>query len=277
MKFSIVLSTNPTAFDAVVFEGDFARNAAQIAEIGYEGVELAVRDPALIDSRAIGRTLAQLGLKVPAIGTGQAFGEDGLSFTDRDESIRRAARARIAEHIRLAARFEAIVILGLIRGVAAPEVGRATAMAWLVEALRECAELASQHDVRLVVEPIRRQETNLVNTIGEGLSLLAQVGASHEVLGLLPDTYHMFVEEDSLAASLRQAGPHIFHCHVADSNRRYPGAGDLDFKRILSLLADELGYRGWVSAETLARPDARTAAARGLAHLRACAPGEPAR
>jgi sugar phosphate isomerase/epimerase len=270
MKFAIVLSTNTTNFNAVAFQGNFEENVGRIAEIGYGGVELAIRDPALIDISAVQRTLARHNLTVPAIGTGQAWGEDKLSFTDPDEAVRRQAVGRIQAQIRLAAEFQAVVILGLIRGTVGPGANFVSAMGWLVEALRECAETAVKYQVQLTLEPISRSETNLVNTIEDGLALLAQVGADDSILGLLPDTYHINIEEVNIQESLRKAGDHIFHFHVADSNRRYPGDNDLDFKPILTLLRDELNYQGWVSAETLPYPNAETAAEMGLAHLRAC-------
>jgi sugar phosphate isomerase/epimerase len=259
----------PTRFDAVVFKGDFGDNAAIIAGLGYDGLELAIRDPAQIDLAAMTRVLARHDLVVPALGTGQAYGEEGLSFTDGDEAVRAAAVARIKAHIGLAAELQAVVILGLIRGRTSPHIERAQAMAWLVAALDECAETAERVQVQLVIEPINRYETDLINCIEEGLDLLAQVGAGGRTLGLLPDTFHMNIEEPSISASLRRAAPHIFHFHVADSNRWYPGAGHLDFRSILSILKDDLHYKGWLSMEVLPHPDPNTAAERGLAHLRA--------
>lgn len=269
MKFSVVLSTDPTQFNAVAFQGDFEENVARIADIGYAGVELAIRDPGQIDVAAVEQVIARNNLVVPAIGTGQAYGEDKLSFTSPDEAVRAEAMARIKAHIWLAAELEAVVILGLIRGAVPPGVAREQAMGWLVGALRDCASVAARMGVQMVIEPISRAETDLINTIDEGLDLLAAVGADGGTLGLLPDTYHMNIEEASMEESMRSAAGHIFHFHVADSNRRYPGAGDLDFGRILSLLEDDLGYEGWVSAETLPYPDAITAARKGLAHLQA--------
>ena len=270
MKFAVVLSTDLTQFNAVAFQGNFAENVAQIADIGYQGVELAVRDPALIDVTAVQQTLARHNLVVPAIGTGQAYGEEKLSFTSPNKEIRELAIDRIKAQIRLAAEFEALVILGLIRGVVQPGVSFDQAMGWLILALQACAETAVQFGVQLVIEPISRAETDLINTINEGLDLLAQVGDSTSTLGLLPDTYHMNIEEASIIDSLQKAAPHIFHFHVADSNRRYPGAGHLNFKEILSHLKNECHYQGWVSAETLPYPDALTAAKKGLTHLWAC-------
>ncbi len=81
-------------------------------------------------------------------------------------------------------------------------------------------------------------------------------------LGLLFDTFTQ-IEEPSIADSLLAAGGRSFHVDVADSNRWYPGAGDLDFAQILDVLARS-GYGGFVSAEFMPRPDADTAAAAAI-------------
>ncbi len=93
LKLAIVLSTHQAQFEAVAFKGDFEDNVKRIAELGYDGVELAIRDPRLVDADALIATLQRYGLAVPAIGTGQAWGEEGLSFTDPDPAVRAAAIA----------------------------------------------------------------------------------------------------------------------------------------------------------------------------------------
>ena len=95
MKLSIVLSTHAAQFQAVAFKGDFEANVAKIAGWGYDGVELAVRDPRLVDADELLRVVSAHGLEVPAIGTGQAWGEEGLSFTSDDPGVRAAAIERI--------------------------------------------------------------------------------------------------------------------------------------------------------------------------------------
>ena len=138
-------------------------------------------------------------------------------------------------------------------------------MAWLVAALQECCAAAAEHGVRLALEPINRYETTLINSIPQGLRLVEAVGAAN--MGLLADTFHMNIEEQSIEGSIRQAGDRIFHFHVADSNRWRPGAGHLDFAAILHALF-AAGYGGFVSGEFLPIPDADTAARQGIAHLR---------
>ena len=266
MKLSIVLSTHAAQFNAVAFKGAFEPNIAKIADWGYAGVELAVRDPALVDGDTLERVLSTHRLVVPAIGTGQAWGEEQLSFTSLDPVVRRAAIKRIKAHIPLARRFHALVIIGLIRGITPAGQSHAQSLSYLVEALQECTSEAALCGVRLALEPINRYETDLIHSVDQGLELLEQVGADN--LGLLLDTFHMNIEEPVIEDSIRRCGEHIFHFHVADSNRWYPGAGHLDFKSILSTL-NATGYPGWVSGEYMPLPDGDTAAKNGLAALRA--------
>lgn len=265
MKISIVLSTQPARFQAATLQGDLEANLRRISDLGYDGVELAIRDPKLVDLDTLEHLTRSCNLAVPAIGTGQAWGEEGLSFTDPDPSVRKAAIERIQSHIPAASRFGAVIIIGLIRGVLKAEVEQTQAMDWLVEALRECCAAARPHGARLALEPINRYETMLINTTSQGLELIERVGADN--FGLLPDTFHMNIEEADMEASIRQCEGHIFHFHAADSNRWYPGAGHLDFKRILKALFAS-GYSGWVSGEFLPKPDAETAAMKGLETLR---------
>jgi len=265
MKYSIVLSTQPAQFQAATFKGGLEPNLQRIAALGYAGVELAIRDPRLVDAGEIERLVRLHGLAVPAIGTGQAWGEEGLSFTDPDPEVRRAAIERTISHIPFAARTGAVIIIGLLRGVVKPGVDGSQAMDWLVAALQQCCAAARPHGVRLALEPICRYETTLINNLAQGLELLRQVGAAN--MGLLADTFHMNIEEPVIEDSIRACGDRIFHFHVADSNRWYPGAGHLDFERILNTLLST-GYRGTVSGEFMPLPDADTAAQRGIAFLR---------
>jgi sugar phosphate isomerase/epimerase len=265
MKTAIVLSTHVAQFNAVAFKGDFEANVAKIAAWGYNGVELAIRDPRLVDADALLAMVNQHGLEVPAIGTGQAWGEEGLSFTDPDPGVRAAAIQRVCDHVPFAARTGAVIIIGLLRGIVKPGVEHEQAYAWLVEALQRCSAVAVPHGVRLVLEPINRYETTLINNVDQGLALIEAVGADN--FGLLLDTFHMNIEEPKIEDSIRAAGDRIFHFHVADSNRWYPGAGHLDFKSILDALF-ATGYQGFVSGEFMPLPDADTSAQRSIAYLR---------
>lgn len=264
MKLSIVLSTHAAQFEAVAFKGDFAENVARIAGFGYQGVELAIRDPKLVNPAELQAVVRAHNLQVPAIGTGQAWGEERLSVTSDNPDVRRTAIDRIKSHIPLAAEFGAVVILGLIRGISPQGQSHQQSMEYLVAALQECSAAAAPHGVKYALEPLNRYETDLIHTVQDGLDLMDRVGADN--FGLLLDTFHMNIEEPSIEQSIRACGDRIFHFHVADSNRWHPGAGHLDFKSILDTLTGT-GYRGWVSGEFMPVPDANTGAQRAIEYL----------
>lgn len=264
MQLSIVVSTHQASFKAVAYKGNLAANVSQIASLGYDGVELAIRDPGLVDPDEILQVMSDHRLAVPAIGTGQAWGEEKLSLTDPDAAIRRAAIERLESHIPLARQLGALIIVGLIRGIGGRSSPRKEEK-WLIEALQRSAEKAWAHEVKIAVEPLNRYETTLINTVSQGLAMIEKVGAAN--MGLLLDTFHMNIEEPSISDSIRACREKIFHFHVADSNRWYPGAGHLDFTSILKTLF-KTGYSGFVSGEFMPQPDAAVSAARAIEYLR---------
>ncbi len=263
MKLSIVVSTQPASFSAVAFKGQLAENIAKIKDLGYDGVELAVRDPQLLDREELQRLLSRHNLPVPAIGTGQAYGEEGLYFTHPDEKIRRRAIERIQSQMNLAAELDAVVIIGLVRGKKGPGTSNVQVEEWLIQALKECA--GANPDVKLSIELINRYETDILNTVTEGLKFLQKIQVDN--IGLHLDTFHMNIEEPSMIDSIALAKEKLFHFHVADSNRWYPGAGHIDFEKIIGTLV-KIGYNGYVSAEILPLPDPDTAAIETIKYMR---------
>lgn len=263
MKLSIVISTQPTQFNALAYQGKLKENINNIRSMGYDGVELAVRDPKLLDLDLIQEITIQKDFPVSALGTGQAYGEEGLSFSDPEKSVRKQAIQRIKEQVELAAELDAIVIIGLIRGKVQPDVDYEQAEEWVLEALEECASV--NPDVDLVVEPCNRYEANMINTAEEGIQLVDKLGLDN--VGLLLDTFHMNIEEPEILQSFQKAGSRVFHVHIADSNRWYPGAGHIDFKAIVSKL-EAMDYEGFLSAEIMPKPDVEKAAEETVQHMR---------
>jgi len=255
VNIGIVISTQPTSFSALLYEEALEDNIAKIKKLGYDGIELAVRDPELLDIDSLTSALKKNNLTVPAIGTGQLFCEEGLSFSNPDPAIRKKTIMRIKSHINLADKLDAIVIIGLVRGKKETEITNEQSDQWLIEAFIECA--SENKSVKLAIEPINRYETNIINTVASGLNFLEKINM--ENIGLLLDTFHMNIEEPSMAQSIVLAKEHLFHFHIADSNRWYPGAGHINFKELFNTL-NKINYQGFVSAEMLPLPDPDTAA-----------------
>ena len=127
MKKSIVISTSSTKFSALAFKEDFENSVKKVADLGFDGAELAVRNPKDLKVDDVINILKENNLEVPAIGTGQAYGEEGLSFSDPDEMVRKTAVERIKDQILFASHFDAQVIIGLIRGIIVENVNKTKA------------------------------------------------------------------------------------------------------------------------------------------------------
>lgn len=250
MKKCIVVSTPGAKFSALALKEDFENSLRKIAELGYDAVELAIRDPRMIDVHELQKLLEQYHLPVPAIGTGQAYGEEGLSFTDPDSEIRRKAVQRIKDQMHLAVELGgAQVIIGLIRGRVKPGTDPHQAEKDFIDSIRTCLEF--RPEVTLTLEPINRYETNLYNDTRSAKEIIAKVGRPN--LKMLVDTFHMNIEEPDILESLLYVKDYLSHVHFADSNRWAPGCGHIPFEEILKTLK-KIEYQGAISAEILPKP-----------------------
>lgn len=262
MKLSYAISLQPTKFQAVG-AGDWQEQISQLAHLGYEGVELAVRNPDQINKIKLERILQKNNLKVSAIGTGQAYLSEGLSLSDRNSVVRKKAISRIRQHIGLAQALDSQVILGLIRGNKSGGADKKSG-AHLKESCRRICDDASGKNVPIVLEPLNRYETCFLNTLEEALDFIGKIGC--RFLKILPDTFHMNIEEADICQSIVKARDSIGHMHFADSNRRYPGAGHIDFPAIIAKLK-KIGYAGFISAEILPLPDFKIAASKFITFM----------
>ena len=265
MKTAFVISASPTQFSAIAYNPDLEKNIRNLAQLGFDGVELGVRNPAEVDIDLIKRVTKECGLKVCAIGTGQAYGDEGLSFSSPDASIRKQAVQRIKDQIVFASELDAFVIIGLIRGRSSESVNKMQALEWTKEVLIDCLAYAEEHNARMLIEPINRYETDLLNTVPETIDFIKELNSSR--ISLLLDTFHMNIEEISIQDSIKHTGDMIGHVHVADSNRWAPGCGHLDFGEVVDILSS-IGYTGFLSAEILPLPDIDTAASVSIRTLR---------
>ena len=80
-------------------------------------------------------------------------------------------------------------------------------LAWLCEALEELGLRAERLGVPLLIEPLNRYETNLLNRVEDGLAVLDSLRTRN--VKLLCDLFHMNIEEESIAESLRLAGKRL--------------------------------------------------------------------
>jgi sugar phosphate isomerase/epimerase len=265
MKLGVAIATAdalPSAF--VVFRDDLCRSIGRCAEIGFHGVELALLDASQADIPRIDERLRATGLEIPCISSGQVFAADRLYFTHPDSAVRQAAVERIIGMIRLAAHFGAKVNTGRVRGFIHEAETAETATARYLDCLCRCADVAEPLGVELIIEPVNRYEVNFINNCAEGIEIIERCG--RKCLKLMPDLFHMNIEDASFREAFEAGREYISYVHVADSNRLAPGWGHMPFDEIFQILSD-IGYDGYITAEILPKPDPYSAAAQAARFL----------
>jgi D-psicose/D-tagatose/L-ribulose 3-epimerase len=87
----------------------------------------------------------------------------------------------------------------------------------LVDFGRRAAKEARANGITIAIEPLRKQETNIINTAAEGLELVNAIADPN--FQLMIDFYHLASEQEDPAIVLR-AKDHLRHLHVANPTGR---------------------------------------------------------
>lgn len=258
MKSSVTIALVPSIKTGPwIYWNDLATSMEKAAKLGFDAVELFISSADAIDQDELQTYLIKQNLKLSAIGTGAGKVIHGLTLTDPNPEIRAKAIDFISDIIAFGANFGASAIIGSMQGNVAWGATKDQALHWLSEGLNELGSFASSKGVKLIYEPLNRYETNLINDLSTGSAFLGSLKSSN--VFLLADLFHMNIEEEYLAQSIRLNAAYIGHVHLADSNRRPAGMGHIQFSKIAGILK-EIGYKGYVSAEALPYPDSDAAA-----------------
>lgn len=127
---------------------------------------------------------------------------------------------------------------------------RETAVEQIVDFLKMAGPLAQQHGVTLVVEPLNKGETNIINTVAEAMDVVLAVG--HPAVRGLLDSYHFWMEKEELQ-NVEDAAAALGHVHVADlAGRVAPGESGPEAAAMYRAFFGALkrgGYKGCISVE----------------------------
>lgn len=114
--------------------------------------------------------------------------------------------------------------------------------------IEKAAKAAKAHGLKLGIEPCNRYETHIMNTGADGRAYCEASGAENVFIHL--DTYHMNIEEQSMAQGFHDCGGFLGYVHLSESNRGAPGDGCVDWSAAFTALS-EIGYDGTLTLESM--------------------------
>lgn len=232
----------------------------KVKDMGYDIVEIAVEDTAIIDWPKIKDASRDLDLKITISG---AFGTE-RDISSTEPHYRKLGKEYIIDCIKIAADVGSPIFGGPVYSAVGKtrlvsDEQKKQERAWCIETLKETSIIAADLGVVLGLEPLNRFETDMVNTVDQALSIVQEVGNPN--LQIVMDTFHANIEEKDIPNAIRKIGKDLL-CHVQgnESDRGTPGTAHLDWAGIRDAL-HEIGYQGAVVIETFGQPSKELAKA----------------
>ncbi|MGA7412391.1 MAG: sugar phosphate isomerase/epimerase family protein [Bryobacteraceae bacterium] len=258
----------------------FAESCAAIRLYGYDGIEIApftlAEQPSDISAaqRAEYRLtmadhqLAFVGLHWLMVSP------KGLHVTTPDNEV----RAKSWEHIRRLIDLCADLGDGGVLVFGSPKQRSSTGGMTPAEATKvfteELAKMAAQaegRNVRILVEALPHNQSDIINRLADAAAIVEQIGSP--AVRTMFDSHNAVDETDPHPELIRRYWPYIEHIHVNELDGREPGTGDYDFQALMNTLA-ALNYQGWISLEVFDFSHGAETITRGaIEHLRGVVAG----
>lgn len=244
VKFGVSTWLWTSPFDTAAARELFPR----IAGMGYDAVEIAVEEVALIDVQEVKALLQANGLKAVVCG---AFGA-ARDLTHENPAVQQNCLQYIENCLDLCAAWGT----GFFAGPMYSAVGKARMLPpderkreWerAVTNLRKVCGLAAARGVQIALEPLNRFESDLVNRAADVMRLIRDIG--HPAAKVVLDGFHMSIEEPDLEQAIRETGDQLIHVQVSENYRGIPGTGQARWDALYRGL-QAVNYRGTVSIES---------------------------
>jgi D-psicose/D-tagatose/L-ribulose 3-epimerase len=254
MKYSVTLSSFKEIFES------FTDALPVLKELNYDAVEFIGEDYSTMDLDNFAEVLASYDLKVSGV-TGMWGNVSSMAVSRRlvsiDTDMVETAKRYVIRCIQLCRRLggqEFNVCLFTDPYTTMPDFShrvlshrqKLKLVEKSIPLLRSLSNYAKDHGVLLLLEPLNRYATPYCCTAADALHICNAV--DNPSFGILLDTFHMNIEEDSFSHAIELTRDFLLHMHFADNNRKMPGSGHLDFSSILKALC-KIDYQRYICFE----------------------------
>ena len=167
-KIGVCITFDPL-FSHMIKIDDIAADFKKIADIGYRGIELSIRDADDIDWESFNHHLRKNNLKLVTIATGLIRKIDNVSLMDEDMDKRNLAISKLEEMIKILARNSSntkSILIGYVKGTVSDDTDiYAQQINRFKNSLNELLTEAAVNKVTLVIEIINHNDSNFLYNI----------------------------------------------------------------------------------------------------------------
>jgi fructoselysine 3-epimerase len=227
-----------------------------IAEIGFDGVDIWGGRPHVYRqdySPAELKELCQIitghGLSVSSFMP--AFYRYPHSLSNPNPKVRQDSIDYMRQCIDNAAILGARVVL-IVPDLSLVGQARLDSRQRLIESIDVCARYASQYELKLGIEVLHFDETDLVNTSDDAIGIIHELG--HANLGVVLDTGTLNLSKEDPQEAVAKLSGLLLQVHVNDNHGGHkqqnliPGEGTYNFRELIQVLQKD-DYSGFLSAE----------------------------
>lgn len=210
---------------------------------GFQGIEIMPHTLALPPAEAR-RAMADAGIAYVGLHA-VLSSPPGLNVVSPDAVVREKSWAHFRRVIDLCADLGSggIIVLGSGKQRSGDSDDRG---ALLRDGLAQMTSHAQPRGVTILLEPLAKPFTNLINSLDESLALIRAVNSP--ALQTMLDVRHAAAESKPVGDLIRAHADVIRHIHVNELDGRHPGTGSYDYRPLFQALRD-VNYTRWVSLE----------------------------
>lgn len=234
---------------------DFAEACRTMKKLGYEGIEIAPftlaekpLDVSPAQRREFKDIMASEGLTFVGLHW-IMVSPKGLHVTTPDVHLREQSWQHIRNLVDLCADLgpDGVMVFGSPKQRSTTGgLSVAEATKHYVDGLAGVAPLAEERDVKILIEALPIEQSDVVTTLDEAVQHVQSIASP--AIWTMFDSHNAVNEIEPHADLIEKHYQWIRHIHVNETDGRHPGTGDYDFVSIFQRLR-KLDYRGWISME----------------------------
>ena len=235
----------------------WAEQCEIVGQAGYKGIEIAaftlvkqgVSEISAAQRRDMVSAMQANGLECAGLHWLLAPPPQGLHFTTPDAALRKRTVGYLNELIDLCGDLGAkAMIFGSPKQRNTVGISIDEAKGYFADGLAVVADHAKARGVQVLIEPLDKTQTDVVNVTAEALELIKQI--NHPAIQTMFDFHNTVDESEDFVTIIRKYYKHIHHVHVQEMDGQYLGTGNArqTFVSAFQTLKD-LGYDKWVSLE----------------------------